>query len=273
MKIYFNGFWNGFIDKTDPVNNIFFLDLFEKVFNTKCEIGNINDSDILCESLFGRSILNYKKWKYTFFFSGESYLKWDTSNYDIVLYGQRNHDNVINCPLFIPYLYCNNKIDYLENSHHVYNIPKKEIVAIISNPNGILRNYFLNELEKKYNITYAGKYKNNIGYNLDVMYNSDSFYDYIKNFKIIISMENSKEDTYITEKITHGFLAGTIPVYWGSDRITDYFNSDRVIILKNDINNTINRIDEILKNDNEYLNMVNKPVFNNNKLWRDINDI
>ena len=166
MKIYFNGFWNGFIDKTDPVNCTFFLDLFKKVFNVDCFIGDINDSNIICESVFGTSHLTYKKWDYSFYFSGESYTRHDISKYNVVLFGQRNHKNIINCPLFIPYLYCNNKINYLENYEQVNDVPKKEIVAIISNPNGIIRNYFLNELEKKFNITYAGKYKNNIGYNI-----------------------------------------------------------------------------------------------------------
>ena len=280
MKIYFNSFWDGFINKKNPVNISFFLDLFEIIFNIKCNIGNINDSDILCESFFGQSVLNYKKWKYSFFFSGESSNREDTkftindiSKYSIILCGKRNNDNIINCPLFIPYLYCNNKITFLEDNRIIENIPKKDIIAIISNPNGIIRNRFLNELEKKHKIVYAGRYKNNTNYELKDEYNTDSFYDYIKQFKIIVSMENSIDDTYITEKITHGLIAGILPVYWGSERISDYINSERIIILNNDINDTINKIDEILNDNSKYLDIVNKNCFTHNKLWRDIYDI
>ena len=37
--------------------------------------------------------------------------------------------------------------------------------------------------------------------------------------KFIISMENSIGDTYITEKVLHGLLADTIPIYWGTNNI------------------------------------------------------
>jgi hypothetical protein len=90
-------------------------------------------------------------------------------------------------------------------------------------------------------------------------------------------MENTKQETYITEKIINGFLANTIPIYWGSNNITDYFNEERfinIINFQNDIvNNTINKIESIIKNDEEYLKIVNNPVFKNNYLSRNLNDI
>ena len=90
-------------------------------------------------------------------------------------------------------------------------------------------------------------------------------------------MDNSKDDTYITEKITHGFLSGNIPVYWGSDFINDYFNKDRFINVENMENDTINKaIDNIkflLDNPNEYIKKVNSPTFINNKLSRTLDNI
>ena len=72
-------------------------------------------------------------------------------------------------------------------------------------------------------------------------------------------------------------MAKTIPIYWGSDNIYDYFNKERFINIPNlseiMINKVINTISSIIADDNKYLEIVNKPIFNNNKLNRDINDI
>ena len=90
-------------------------------------------------------------------------------------------------------------------------------------------------------------------------------------------MENTKQETYITEKIINGFLANTIPIYWGSDNISDYFNTERFINISNMDNNTIdiaiNKILFLINNNDEYLNIINKPIFSNNTLSRTIKDI
>ena len=52
MIICINGFWDGFIENTDPQKFHFFELLLSKVFNEKIEIGNIENSDVLLESIF-----------------------------------------------------------------------------------------------------------------------------------------------------------------------------------------------------------------------------
>ena len=180
-----------------------------------------------------KTLYNFKKWKHTYLFSGESKLLCNKGNYDVVLWGERNYKNVVNVPLFIPYIYTNNFLDKLENKENITIIPPKDICVIISNSGGINRNLFLNELDKHFSVTYAGNYKNNIGGNIPYNYNTPEFINFVSNYKFIVSMENSREDTYITEKIMHGLLANTIPIYWGSTRVYDYINKDRFLNLKN----------------------------------------
>jgi len=48
-------------------------------------------------------------------------------------------------------------------------------------------------------------------------------------FSIVI--ENGKYDTYFTEKILDCFAVGTIPVYYGTDNIVNYFNKDGILLL------------------------------------------
>jgi hypothetical protein len=275
MKLFIHGFWDGFIEKTDPIDISFFLNLFQKIFETDIEIGCFEESDILLESIFGSSTYLYaKKWKYSFLFSGESRLNSWYKDYTCVLYGEKNHDNIINIPLFIPMLYCSNKFEKINDKKNIKNVPKKNICAIISNPCGEQRNYFLNELEQKIPIDYGGGYKNNIP-KVEYKYDTQEFIDFVSQYKFVITMENSRCETYITEKILHGFNSGNIPIYWGSLNVCDYFNEERFINL-HDISNTndvINKIIEIANDDNKYLEIVNKPVYKNNCLERNIESI
>ena len=271
MKLFINGFWDGFIEKTNPTDISFFIDLFKLVFNEEIELGDFNDSDILLETIFEKKTFLYEKqWKYSFLFSGESRLNEYYKDYSCVLYGERNHDNIINVPLFIVNMYCSK----LKHAKSITCIPEKNICTIISNSCGIERNNFLCELEKSINIDYGGNYKTNIPI-VKSQYNTQEFIDFVSQYKFIVSMENSRGETYITEKILHGFNAGTIPIYWGSSRIYDYFNSERFLNLSDisDTKNIIQKIHEILQDDNKFLEIVNKPIFNNNKLELDINEI
>jgi hypothetical protein len=281
MKIYFNGWFSGFEDKTNPGLHIdFFLNLFEIVYGELCEKATLNESDILCEFDMLINSISYvknKKWKHTYLFSGESTLKLNKQDYTCVLWGERNNKNVVNVPLFIPYIYSNNFVNLLEKNNTITNIPKQDVCVIISNPMGKERIQFLNQLEKHFTICYAGNYKNNIGNQLNYNYNSKEYHNFVNQFKFIISMENSREDTYITEKLINGLLSNIIPVYWGSVKVYDYINKERFLNLEN-INNAnviIEKMKELKQNPNEWLKIVNSNVFpnNKNKLERTIENI
>lgn len=58
-------------------------------------------------------------------------------------------------------------------------------------------------------------------------------------FSIVI--ENSKIDDYFTEKILDCFALGTIPIYWGTNNIGNYFDNNGIICF-----DTINELKEIL---------------------------
>jgi len=281
MNIFFNGWFSGFIDKTNPGLHVdFFLKLFKKVYNVECIISDYENSDILCEfdMLIGcSSFVKKKQWKHTYLFSGESSLKCNKQDYTCVLWGERNHKNVVNIPLFIPYIYTNDFLNRLETKTEITIIPTNDICVIISNPIGKERISFLNKLEKKFKVCYAGRYKNNIGGSLNPQYNSKEFHSFVNQFKFIISMENSREDTYITEKLINGLLSNIIPVYWGSERVCDYINKERFLNVK-DINNTndiIEKMKYLIETPNEWLKIVNNNIFpnNENKLERTIENI
>lgn len=289
MKVFINGFWDGFIENTDPNKCFVLFLLFRKVFNCEILIGNLNNSDILLESVFSdKTYINYKKWKYTFFFNGESikylfdkgYARFrEIPNYDCILSGRFTDYNkkIINFPLFVYYIYSNNYLPILMKEKTITTVPKKNVCAIISNKNKNLeRNYFLEKLEKKIHIDYAGTYKNNVP-RIEGAYNSEQMFQFISQYKFVIAMENFKQETYITEKIINGFISNTIPIYWGSDNIFDYFNPNRFINVPNMkdevIDVVIDNLIDIINDDNKYLNIINSHIFNNNELSRTIENI
>ena len=48
-------------------------------------------------------------------------------------------------------------------------------------------------------------------------------------YRYSITVENSKSENYFTEKLIDCFRMGTVPIYWGSESIKDYFNMDGII--------------------------------------------
>jgi len=91
-----------------------------------------------------------------------------------------------------------------------------------------------------------------------------------KNFQYSIVIENSRETGYFSEKIIDCLITKTIPIYYGCENITDYFNTDGWIILTSD--NIIQELYEKLSllNDEYYSKYTNiieenyKKAFNYN---------
>ena len=274
MKLYFHNFWNGFIEGTDPINVSFFITLFNNVFKAQTNIGSEEDSDVLIESMFGeRSLALSKKWRYTFLFSGESYFKTSVplNSYTCILGCKETNGNYVCLPLYIIYMLCNN---------YTYTpcttIPHNIVCAVISHKDGIVRNKFLDSLEKHTNVVYGGGFRNNIGNTLQGSYNSDNLINFYKQFRFVITMENSEESQYITEKIINGFRAGVIPVYWGSPNAIQHFNKDRFLQLKDDSEEEITSLiyKMMSMSSDEYLWRVNQPIFiKNNDISEIVNDV
>ena len=109
-------------------------------------------------------------------------------------------------------------------------------------------------------VDYGGHFKNNIGYCIKGNYNSPDVINFIKQYKFVITMENSEEDYYITEKICNGFFAGIVPIYWGSPNVCEYFNRNRFLHLKSesDIENIIEQM--INMDDKTYLQMIHSDI-------------
>ena len=53
----------------------------------------------------------------------------------------------------------------------------------------------------------------------------------LSNFKFSFAIENCIQDGYFTEKILDCFATKTIPIYWGSRSVGEFFNTDGIIFV------------------------------------------
>ena len=272
LKVYCNAFWPGFIEGTDPVGVSFFLELLNKTFETTVIVTHDPQAaDILLESLFGVSIKHTKTWRYTIFFSGEWRICPNYEEYDCVLWGEATQGNVVCCPEFVTYLYSTQLLAPLEvisevpSSSSSVAIPTKpRICVVMSNPGGLVRNQFLDILERYFVVDYAGRYRNNMK-PIAAPYTSLEFRNFVGKYRCVLCMENSCGGDYVTEKITHALLAGNVPIYWGATRVGNYFNTERFIHVEHldeeGIGMIINEVMAVMNDDAYYTHMVQQPVF------------
>lgn len=262
-----NGFWPGFAENTDANTFSFFNDIFKECkFNNFELTTDLNKATILFESLFGQSLLDFKKWDLTIHYSGEPFTT--KKIYDIYLDSEFNDlkKKYVNIPLCVYYIFNKKCIDIFLNNFKLKtfnNIPKKFCCFIVSNPKSLIRNKVFFELNKYKKIDSFGSYCNNMGKTLHINYWSSDFINFLSEYKFVLCFENTKKGSYVTEKIVNPLLANIIPLYWGSEHVKHIFNDKSFLYLENETDESINKfIDLITKidnNDNDYLEIVNSP--------------
>ena len=271
IHVFFNKFWPGFTEKTDIMDCTFFVQLLEKTYQAPILVVNRPDNaTVLVESIFGNhSYLNYKKWRATILYTGESdYANTqDVDKYDCVLGFEETHANFVKCPLFVIFLITNIRImKEIENINRPIpdQIPPNFASIILSNAyHGKERLEFYNTVKKEMPVFSGGKHDNNVGFVVPGSYNSNDMVDFYRRGKFAITMENNDKPYYVTEKLVNGIRAGVIPIYWGSSRVTEFFNPRRFIHLskqptKEEVAGIIQRMKD-MTND-EFVDIIREPV-------------
>ena len=123
---------------------------------------------------------------------------------------------------------------------------KTKLLSIIaSNKNQTVGHKLRHEVIKEFgdHMDIFGRGINNLPYK------ADGLSPYM--FSIII--ENIKYDDYFTEKIIDCFATGTIPIYWGTPKVNDFFDSKGIIHF-----NSVEELNGILTrlNESEYVNRI-----------------
>lgn len=107
----------------------------------------------------------------------------------------------------------------------------------------------------------AGKWHNNTTALWDEFNNDKEAY--LKTFKFNICAENDNTEHYVTEKIFDAFIAGCIPLYYGSNNNPEpcLINKDAVIFWEKDSDNAANRelIRRLKEDENYYNEFISQP--------------
>src|SRR6185312_1919390 len=130
------------------------------------------------------------------------------------------------------------------------------------NPNARERIDFFHKLSEYKKVDSAGRYLNNVGHSVE---NKKEF---IKDYKFVISFENSCYPGYTTEKLIEPMLVNSIPIYWGNPRVGEDFNT-RSFVNINDFKSFDEAIQYIIELDNDdekYLESASQPWFNENTI-------
>jgi len=149
------------------------------------------------------------------------------------------------------------------------NATKNSLIYAASNCVGFREQAF-EEISKLFPVHYGGKCKGSNANNLQnrtkaengiSLRNWPDNIEFYSNFRFCLVLEHSNELPYMTEKILMAFLAGCVPIYYGSDLVLDVFHPDAFIYY--DIENSKPALDKIAcleKNSTLYNQMLDNPI-------------
>ena len=215
---------------------------------------------------FGVDNLNFDREKTTkIFYTGENQRPNDYDCDYAISFDHNYQPWHYRLPLWIVYLWALkhvHKTDYDKNSILKNNLkPKTDFCSfVVKNPNPQERKDFYHKLTEYKKIDSGGELFKNIEGKLE---GEAAKIDFLSSRKFNICFESYSHPGYVTEKILHAFLAGTVPIYWGSETIEADFNPRAFVNVHNfkDHEDVIEYIKKMDENEEYYEWTVNQPKF------------
>lgn len=157
-------------------------------------------------------------------------------------------------------------VEHLLSRQH--NKPKTKFCNFIFSHDSGPRVNILTCIEHYKSVDSAGSLANNTNFRVQGRGDQKQKIDFISDYKFTIASENAKHDGYTTEKILHPLSVGSIPIYWGSDRVVEDFNPDAFINITDDMisSELLDKIQKLDTDKDEYEKMINTPVFKDNNI-------
>lgn len=255
LKINFSKKWQQFENHHNQ-----FTDLLSKRFNIV--ISNDPDFYFFTHSFYEQPELkDYLEYKCHRIFFGYENVRADWNICDYVL----DSDFYNNNPRHKRYpLWARYDVKKLAVPKDLENFKSKQkfCCMVVSNPNAKERIDFFHKLSEYKKVDSGGRYLNNVG---GPVPNKPEF---IKDYKFVISFENSSFPGYATEKIVQPMLVNSIPIYWGDPAIGRDFNTKSFINI-NDFTSLDEAVEYIIyldQNDEKFLELASQPWLNDRKI-------
>lgn len=137
---------------------------------------------------------------------------------------------------------------------------------IISNSGFWWRNVVAEQLCLYRRIDSCGTALNNMENGFVLPRDLESCVNFHKRYKFNLCFENSFDETsdtiYITEKLINAYVYGTVPIYWGSDKVTKWFNEKAFVNCNGKSSGEIVELIKRIDSDNDlYFEMLSQPLF------------
>lgn len=225
----------GFVDYFNPVDE-FFTDLLSEDFEV---VRDDNSPDYLffCDENFGERNKQYDPNKVRkIFYTGENRRPYNYVCHHAISFDHLDSPQFYRLPLYALENWVNQKKlgwKNVKDFKRTMRANDKEGFCsfVVRNGGCAERNDIFNRLNAYKTVDAGGPLFNNVGGPID----QDGFNshitktNFIKKRKFHIAYENSMWPGYVTEKILHGFLGESIPIYWGSPCVEMDFNPDAFI--------------------------------------------
>ena len=135
------------------------------------------------------------------------------------------------------------------------------IVSNGANANPV-RRLFFEKLNDYQHVDSAGKFLNNMPNGWCV--GPEDTREFVSNYKFQICFENSSYKGYTTEKLIGAWAAGVIPIYWGDPSVTEVFNPEAFIWIKDtteeELDKAVQRVRYLNENEEAYKQMLAQPI-------------
>lgn len=254
IKIAFCDFW----PKFNLADN-FLTQLLSRRF----EVDVCDDPDFVVYSCFGR---RHREFDCTrIFYTGENWRP-DFRNCDYAITFDHNDDpRHYRFPLYGAYFDPESLVKKPDfDPDRILASKTRFCNFVVSNPLCRTRNRFFLELSKYKRVDSGGRLMNNMGGPV-----ADKI-ALLRESKFTIAFENESRSGYTTEKIAEPMLACSLPIYWGNPDVGLDFNP-RSFINAHDwpsMEAVIERIIEVDRNDELYVEMMRQPWYHGNRVNR-----
>jgi hypothetical protein len=238
----------------------------------------INSKKLSIYSVFGdRLKMRFDIGRPKIFFTGENvtnrpmYLDHCLNSVDLSLgFEYLDHPNYFRFPLWYLYfikphwglLEIKDWIVKIETKAHQRSYFSREFCAMVAghDPSNT-RSVAFDTVSKLGKVDSGGRFLNNTT-KLLLDYGNDKI-RFLENYKYVIALENSDTNGYVTEKIFDAYLAGCIPIYWGSNNSPEpeILNQDRILFLNPDNPSNLESQLSELCNDKNLEEFYLKPIF------------
>lgn len=257
IKVNFGYFWPSF-DNND--------NFFTKILSKKYHVVLSDDPDIYFFTHSYNNNHDYLKFKCHRVFLGWENERADWNICDYALdFDFSNNIRHKRLPIWAAW-----NPSQLKDSKKVDSVLTKSKFAcmVVSNGKAKERLEFFHLLSKYKKVDSGGGFLNNIGGPVE------SKLDFIKDYKFVISFENSSYPGYTTEKLIEPMWANCIPIYWGNPRLEEDFNTNSFVHVNqfSSYQEAVDYIIELDKDDDKLSKMAHEPWFKNNTIPSEMTD-